>query len=211
MERRIPTNLPFTNTYSSITTAAAATTMSNNAEQPSSNADYYVHEQEGSITTNPNRKSRLFFKLCDMRTATVVLNILNIVFTLAVGLVLVSMYAFERGPYKGHAIWSTLLGSLYVAGISSLGLVGAMKWNLQYVEASTAALAALFFFRFCRLDWFDAILAGFLVYANGSLAMDMRSGALTPETFAEEEYVHESGRDFVEMANHYISPVETMV
>jgi hypothetical protein len=39
--------------------------------------------------------------------------------------------------------------------------------------------------------------------------MEMRAGIMTPETFDEEEYVTEGGRDFVEMAHQYISPAHS--
>ena len=60
--------------------------------------------------------------------------------------------------------------------------------------------------RIVHLDWVDIVVTLLLLYPHTMLTMEMRSGIMTPETFEREEYLTESGRDFVEMAHTYISP-----
>jgi len=167
--------------------------------------------QTPSSPMNSNRKSKTFLNICDMRTATVVLNILNIVFTLVVAIVLTLMYAFERGPYKLQNIFHTLFGAFCVAGISSIGLYSAMNWHSAGVVAATVAFAIVFVMRLIRFEFIDVLVTGLLLYAHAVLAMEMRSGVMTPETFEGEEYVAESGREFVQMAHSFVSAHNSVV
>lgn len=170
-----------------------------------------VQIQNQSSPTNNNRKSQTFLTLCDMRTATVVLNILNIFFTLVVAIVLTLLYAFERGPYKLQHIFQTLFGAFCVAGISSIGLYSAMNWRLEGMMAATAAFGLVFVMRLIKLEFIDVLITGLIFYVHVVFTMEMRSGVMTPETFEEEEYVAEGGRDFVEMAHSYVSTQNSMV
>lgn len=168
------------------------------------------YTQDDSFTRNPNSKSKLFFGLCDMRTATVALNIINIVFTVIVALILVFMYAFDNGPYRLQAVSSVLFGAIAVTCVSGLGLYSAMNWRLDGMYATTIAFALILLVRIIKIDFIDALVTGILLYPHVIFTMEMRSGIMTPETFDDEEYVTEGGRDFVEMAHTYISPNETM-
>lgn len=162
-------------------------------------------------STNANRKSKLFFGICDMRTATVVLNILNIVFTLVVGIVLTVMFAIERGPYRLQHILNTLFGAICVSGISAVGLHSAMNWRLDGLMAATASFCVVLVVRLIKLEWIDVVITGLILYPHVVFVMEMRSGIMTPETFEDEEFVAEGGRDFVEMAHMYVSPQNSMV
>ena len=168
----------------------------------------YVQQDDGqaSAITNPNRKSKLFFNICDMRTATVALNIMNIVFTVVVALILSLMFAFDSGPYKMQTISNTLFGAILVTGVSGLGLYSAMNWRLDGIMVTVAAYGLILLWRIVKLEWVDALVTGLLLYPHIVFTMEMRSGVMTPETFDEEEFVAEGGRDFVEMAHGYVSP-----
>jgi len=158
---------------------------------------------------NPNRKSSLFFRMCDMRTATVALNIINIIFTLIVAIIISTMYAFDQGPNNSRAIFGVIFGAIIISGISILGLYSAMNWNLNGMYASTAGFACVLLYRLIHLDIVDVLVTGVLLYPHIVLTLEMSSGILTPETFEEEEFVAEGGRDFVEMAHTYISPINS--
>mmetsp|Transcript_6196 Transcript_6196/g.15374 ORF Transcript_6196/g.15374 Transcript_6196/m.15374 type:complete len:183 (+) Transcript_6196:195-743(+) len=171
----------------------------------------YTQDGAESTYTNRNRRSKLFFGICDMRTATVVVNILNIIFTLVVGLIMTIMFAFENGPYKGNHILSIILEAVGVSAISALGLYSAMNWRLNGMIVSTVAFVAILAFHLIKFEWIDFLVTALILYPQIVFTMEMRSGVMSPETFETEEYVAEGGRDFVEMANHYISPNSTML
>jgi hypothetical protein len=169
------------------------------------------NSQQDGFSRNPNSKSKLFFGLCDMRTATVSLNIINIIFTVIVALILCFMYAFDNGPYRLQAVSAVLFGAIAVSCVSGLGLYSAMNWRLDGMYATTVAFVLILVVRILKIDIIDALVTGVLLYPHVIFTMEMRSGIMTPETFDGEEYVTEGGRDFVEMAHAYISPNDTMV
>ena len=169
-------------------------------------ADYVAQEDP---MYNPDRKSKLFFGLCDMRTATVALNVINIIFTVIVAFILIFMYAFDHGPYRSSAITGVAVTSIIVVATSSLGLYSAMNWKLNGMYVSTAAFLAILLYRIITLDFLDAIITGILLYPHVIFTMEMRSGIMSPETFEDEEFVAEGGRDFVEMAQTYLSPTNS--
>ncbi|KAG7341753.1 hypothetical protein IV203_023706 [Nitzschia inconspicua] len=184
----------------------------------SSSSNYYVqtdHQQQSSnhhpsSLSSPSspkqRRSRLFFGVCDMRTATVALNLLNIAFTAIVVVVLSLMFLLQGGPFVGKNIFHTVMSGLLTAGISAVGLYGAMNWNLNALYVSILGFFTIFVWRFVHLDWIDIVVTAVLLYPHSMLTFEMRAGILTPETFDREEYLTESGRDLVEMAHQYISP-----
>ena len=171
--------------------------------------NYVQHDGQDSTMANPNRKSQLFFGLCDMRTATVALNIINIIFTVIVTIIMVSMYAFGGGLSRSEAISSALVEAIVVTAVSCIGLYSAMAWRLDGMYVSIVGLAIILLMRIIKLDYIDLFVTAFLLYPHIVFTMEMRAGIMTPETFDEEEYVTEGGRDFVEMAHQYISPTHS--
>lgn len=161
-------------------------------------------QQSDDPTFNANRRTKLFFGLCDMRTAVVALNILNVIFTIIVAIVLSTMYALDQGPYRTSAITGVFLGAVVVIGLSCLGLYSAMNWRLDGMYATTLGFLAVLIFRIVHVDIIDIIVTALLFYPHVVLTADMKTGTMSPETFDQEEFVTESGRDFVEMANGYI-------
>ena len=180
---------------------ADPTITTNYAQQPEDGEDPMY---------NPNRKSKLFFGLCDMRTAVVALNIINIVFTVIVAIILTSMYAFDNGPYKNSAISSVVAWAVLVTAFSSLGLYSSMNWRLDGMYMTTVAFGVVLVMKIIHLAFVDILVTGFLLYPHIVLAMEMKAGIMTPETFEDEEFVAEGGRDLVEMAHQYISPTSSI-
>mmetsp|Transcript_25750 Transcript_25750/g.60372 ORF Transcript_25750/g.60372 Transcript_25750/m.60372 type:complete len:181 (-) Transcript_25750:123-665(-) len=160
---------------------------------------------------NPNRKSKLFFGLCDMRTSTVALNVINVIFTVIVAIILTFMYAFDHGPYRLQAISGVVCTAIVVVSASALGLYSAMNWRMDGMTVSSVAFAAILLFRIIHLDILDTILTAIILYPHVVFTMEMKSGIMSPETFDDEEYVTEGGRDFVEMAQQYMSPTNSTI
>jgi hypothetical protein len=181
-------------------------------------ADYHNAEEaaEGTAAgeTPPSRtnhrKSKLFFGICDMRTATVALDVLNIAFTFVVVILLTIMYLIQGGPFVLQNIMYAISGGLVSAGLSGIGLYSAMKWNLRGLYFVTGGFIVLLLFRLITLDWVDIVLTSLLVYPHLMFVMEIRSGIMTEETFPQEEYLSEGGKDFVEMAHNYISPAKSL-
>jgi hypothetical protein len=99
-----------------------------------------------------------------------------------------------------------LASGILSAGISAIGLWGAMNWNLNALYAATIGFGLIFIWRMVHLDWVDIVVSLLLLYPHVVLTMEMRAGVMTPETYNREEYLTDSGRDFVEMAHNYLSP-----
>jgi len=169
--------------------------------------------KSGSINnyTGIPRKSKLFLKLCDMRTAVVALNVLNVVFTVLVTCILATVFAIQAGPYGVQNILTVLGAGLITAGASAVGLWSAMNWKTNGVMAATVVFAVVFVWRCIQLEWIDMLVTALLLYPHVILTQEMKAGVLTPETYEVEEYVAEGGRDFVGMAHDYISPQNSMV
>eukprot|EP00536_Pseudo-nitzschia_multiseries_P009672 jgi/Psemu1/23950/gm1.23950_g len=168
--------------------------------EPAATTDYV--EQDGG-QPNSNRRSQVFFNICDMRTATVIVNILNIVFTVIVTLIMAFMSAFEYGPYKIQHTLRTILGGVLVSLISFVALYSAMNWREDGMMASTAAYGLVLLVRLIKFEWIDVLVTALILYPHVIFTMEMRNGIMTPDTFENEEYVTETGRDFVEMAHTY--------
>ena len=145
-----------------------------------------------------------------MRTAAVSLNILNIIFTIVVAVVLSILFAVQSGPVGLRDVLFVLLGALVMAGVSGLGLWSAMNWNLTGVLATAILFGAILIWRIINLEWVDIAVTALLLYPHVVLYIEMKSGVLTPETYDQEEYIAEGGRDFVDMAHEYISPQNSM-
>jgi len=157
------------------------------------------------------RKSKLFFNICDMRTAVVALNVLNVVFTVLVTVILATVFAIQAGPYGIQNILTVLGAGLITAGASAVGLWSAMNWKTNGVLAASVVFALVFVWRCLHLEWIDIFVTALLLYPHIVLTQEMKAGVLSPETYAVEEYVAEGGRDFVGMAHDYISPQNSMV
>jgi len=164
-----------------------------------------------NYTNTKNRKSKLFFKICDMRTAAVALNVLNVVFTVLVTCILSTVFAFQGGPFVVQNIVTVLGAGFITAGASALGLWSAMNWKTNGVMAASTLFAVILLWRIIKLEWIDILVTALLLYPHVVLTMEMKSGVLSPENYEVEEYVAEGGRDFVGMAHDYISPQNSMV
>ncbi len=175
----------------------------------STSAEYHAQQGPGDIDStfsSKTRRSRLFFGICDMRTATVALDILNIGFTVVVAVVLSLMFLVQGGPFVFQNIMFAVGVGLATAAISVIGLWGAMNWNLNGLYVATLGFLGVLVWRLVRLDWVDILVSALLLYPHVMLTFEMRNGILTPENFEQEEFLTEQGKDFVEMAHHYISP-----
>jgi len=177
----------------------------------SSNADPPISSTHSTTYSNTNRKSKLFFKICDMRTAAVALNILNIVFTVLVACILTTVFAVQGGPFVLQNIVTVLCAGIVTAGASAVGLWSAMNWKTNGVMAASIVFALILIWRIIKLEWIDIVVTALILYPHVVLTMEMKSGVLSPENYDEEEYVAEGGRDFVGMAHDYISPQNSMV
>ena len=129
--------------------------MSTNIETVAAPTSDYVNAAEddgaGGGDMNPNRKSKLFFKICDMRTATVALNLLNVIFTVTVALILALVYIVQGGPFVWQNIGTVLGGGFISAGASALGLWSAMNWHIHGITATTILFALILIWRLIKL------------------------------------------------------------
>lgn len=152
-----------------------------------------------------HRSSQLFFGICDMRTAVVALDVLNIGFTILVVVALTIMYMIQGGPFVKSNIVNAFIAGAITVGISGIGCYGAMNFQLKALYIATIGFVLVLIWRIIHLDWIDILVNALLLYPHIILTMEMRNGIMTAETFEREEYLTETGQEFVEMAHGYLS------
>lgn len=175
-----------------------------------SEADYYAdNDNDNDVPTPTQRRSRLFCGMCDFRTCTVVLNILHMVFVTFLALTMCLVYTLEGGPFVWRNLGATVGGAFLGIALSLSGLHAAMHWNLFGLYFVIVGFFIMALWHIWTRDWLDFVLVMVLLYSHILLAYEIRSGLLTVETFEEEEYVMEGGKEFVQIAHGYIVTTTT--
>ena len=156
----------------------------------------YTQEDAGSTTF-------LCFGVCDMRIATLAANGFNIAATL-VGILVAG--------FKSYLFWKALGGAL-AAGIpglalSAVGIYGAKEFDLRAMYAASAGFGLLLLIDICMFQWVGILINLLVVFPQTVFTFELSNGFLTKENYAEQEYMSEQGRDFVDRVHsQYIAPM----
>ena len=132
-----------------------------------------------SQDTPAGRQGKLFFKLCDMRTATIIMNSLNIVMVLIGTLVrIIRSFGFMS---INAAIPSLVL--------SCIAIFGAVNFELWAVGFATVGFAISFIIDLWWLNLFGIIMGLLVLYPTMTMAQELRAGIMSKATYSREEFV----------------------
>jgi hypothetical protein len=145
---------------------------------------------------------------CDVRRATIIVNIINLVMGL-LGMILLAtvsnaastldandfdddqmkeaiaeMNAAEMGGSIG---WAMLLTVLRL-GFNGLGIYGALYYIQWPVVASLAVFALEILFAMITFNFVGLIMFGFFAYPHVYLILEMRNGIMSEETYEIEKH-----------------------
>ena len=127
------------------------------------------------------RQGKLFFNLCDMRVATVGMNVLNIVI-IAIGTL------FHLLKFFGFMPLQACIPPLVLSGIAIFGAVNFEAWAV-YMAAGGFAIGLLV--DLWWLNLFGIIMGALVLYATGSLGHQLYKGIITKDNYRErEEFVN---------------------
>ena len=126
------------------------------------------------------RQGKLFFRLCDMRVATVLVNVLNVV-AISIGLLV-------------HLIKYLGVMPLHVAipafVLSAIAIFGALNFELWAVALAAAGIAVGLLMDLMWLNIFGIITGCLVLYPTGTLAYELYTGAMSKDTYiVREEYI----------------------
>jgi hypothetical protein len=158
----------------------------------------YVQSESGPAS---QRKSHTFLGICDMRIGTYFVNVMNITLIL-IGILVAAI----RGPLFWKSLWGSFGRGLPGLFLSSVGIYGAHSFELWAMYVATGGFIVAFIIDIILFDWAGLIITAIILYPHCYLTYEIRSGVMTKDTYATEEYVIEGGRDFVDKANAYLSP-----
>mmetsp|Transcript_11325 Transcript_11325/g.26680 ORF Transcript_11325/g.26680 Transcript_11325/m.26680 type:complete len:289 (+) Transcript_11325:60-926(+) len=140
----------------------------------------------------PPRRGMTFCGLCDNRIATVLLNSIHMI----VAIVMELRQALEWGNRNYRQEPPILL--LLVLVFSFLGMFGGLQFDNRAIVVSTIGLCALCWVYFIEMYVFGLILICFIVFVQVILAMEIRRGIMTRETYATEQYIDRDGRKAIQ-------------
>lgn len=130
-----------------------------------------------SADGKPQRQGKLFFGLCDMRVATVSINVLNIV-AISIGL-LVHMI-----KYFGIMPINAAIPALILSGIA---IFGAVNFELWAVTMAAAGFAIGLLIDLWWLNIFGIIMGVLALYPTATMARELHKKIITKETYGERE------------------------
>jgi hypothetical protein len=130
-----------------------------------------------SADARPQRQGKLFFGLCDMRVATVGVNVLNMV-AICIGLLVHLIKYFGIMPINAA------IPALILSGIA---IFGAVNFELWAVTMSGAGFAIGLLVDLWWLNVFGIIMGCFVLYPTATMAQELHKKIMTKETYNERE------------------------
>lgn len=130
-----------------------------------------------SADLKPQRRGKLFFWFCDMRVATVGVNVLNIL------VILIGMIV-HMIKYLGIMPISVAAPAFILSGI---GIFGAVNFELWAVTMSAAGFMVGLLCDLWWLNIFGIVMGCLVLYPTATLAQELHKGIMTKETYSERE------------------------
>jgi len=142
------------------------------------------------------------FGICDMRILCMFVNGFNI------SMILVGV--FVTGLVD-NMVWKSM-GSALAAGLpglvlSGVGLYGCYTFELWALYLASGGFLVALLMDLILLSWVGMVVTTFVLVPHIAFTTEIRNGVLTKENYSQQEYLNESGRDFVDQAHEYIAPV----
>mmetsp|Transcript_14028 Transcript_14028/g.22569 ORF Transcript_14028/g.22569 Transcript_14028/m.22569 type:complete len:186 (-) Transcript_14028:241-798(-) len=169
--------------------------------EDNTNTDYVVADTSGSPEVEGQRKSSTCCGVCDMRIATLFVNGLNIAM-LVVGILVASFRSAMFGKTFLYSVGVALPGLI----LSSLGIFGAITFELWAMYLATAGFLVAFLLDIIMLQWIGLAITALVLVPHIILSYEIRAGIMTKDSYETEEFLIPEGREFVEKAGAYIAP-----
>jgi len=157
-----------------------------------------------TTTATSRRRPLTLFGICDMRILCMFVNGFNISMIL-VGVLVTGIV--------DNMVWKSM-GSALAAGLpglilSGVGLYGCITFELWAMYLASAGFIVALLMDVILLSWVGMVVTAIVLFPHVALTTEIRNGVLTKENYSQQEYLNESGRDFVDQAHEYIAPVTT--
>jgi hypothetical protein len=157
-----------------------------------------------TASTASSRRPFTLFGICDMRIGCIFINSFNISMII-VGVLVTGI--------RDNMFWKSM-GAAFAAGVpglvlSSIGLYGAKTFELWAMYLATAGFIVALIMDAVLLSWVGFFVTAVVVFPHIVLTYEIREGVLTKNNYSQEEYLHDSGREFVDQAHAYIAPTTT--
>jgi hypothetical protein len=125
------------------------------------------------------RQGKLFFKLCDMRTATIAVASLNIVLVLIGTLIhLIRFFGFIP-----------ISAAIPALVLSCIAIFGAVNFELWAVGMAAVGFAVSLVIDLWWLNIFGIVMGVLVLYPTAILAHELRTGIMSKATYNREEFI----------------------
>jgi hypothetical protein len=157
-------------------------TTKNEKKEMQQNSDYEAH------TAGEERQGHLLFGfVCDMRIATVFINIFNIL-ALVVGIVITGIQ-YKTFTATFYAFENAFLG----IALSIVGALGALNYVLWMVAVATTGFGLGFILDLFGLHLIGILIGALVLYPHAVLTYEIKEGIMSKETYAREEHIADNG------------------
>jgi hypothetical protein len=147
---------------------------------------------------SPTASATLFCWFCDMRIASVMLNMVHLIFsTLLEVMEMTHSFQVSEPP----VMW--VLAVIF----SGLGVFGAIHFHWTAMFCSSLGLICLFVLYLSEEHIFGLILLGLILYCHVVFICEMKRGIMTKEHYADHQYMDEMGQEALQKAHSYASDV----
>ena len=155
-----------------------------------------------SADGKPQRQGKLFFRLCDMRVATLGVNILNVV-VITIGMLVHLIKYFGIMPIQA-AIPAFIL--------SGIAIFGALTFELWAVTMATVGFVVSLMVDFWWLNIMGLIMGCLILYPTATLAHELHKNILTKETYSErEEFIDYESMEKVGIKKTYLTNLHDQI
>ena len=145
------------------------------------------------------RQGKLFFKLCDMRAATVLVNILNVL-AISIGMVI------HMIKYLGVMPLNAAIPAFV---LSAIAIFGALNFELWAVAMAAVGFAVGLIVDLMWLNIFGIVTGCLVLYPTATMAHELYTGIMSKDTYlTREEYIdydmiEKAGIDRSYIANYH--------
>jgi hypothetical protein len=195
---------PFARSSSTATTRAeplrdeSEEAQGDNNNNSSNNSSSRRNWFRGGGRPSPPPNATLFCWFCDMRIATILLNVLHMIFSTFLELFeMTGRFLVSEPPL------------LYILCLvfSGLGVFGALHFNMTAVFTATLGLIFLFVLYLSEEHVFGLVLLVMIVYSHFVFMVEIKRGIMTHANYEQHQYMDEMGQEALQKAHSFASDV----
>jgi len=151
--------------------------------------------QEDGTTSASGRQGKTFLKVCDMRTATIVMSSINIVLIL-IGAIISCVRFFGFTP---------LLAAIPPLALSCIAIFGAVNFEFWLVALAAVGFSISLIHDLWWLDILGIIMGLLIVYPTVTLAYELRTGVMSKATQSREAFIDYDTAERAGVKKEYIN------